>query len=402
MNMKLNFTHKIAFIYTALMLCVLALVAAVASYWFSDYTDRLYYDFLEERAYAIGQQNLDRFNGSEAYEAYRRHRKFVAVHPVSSQIVLDADNDQPQQRRENQKVLRRLLTSVQLHDLLQHKIVHFRHHDNLGVAVYYPKQEGDFIVIVTLNEHLGDFLQNQFAYWLVAIVALFVIIVFLVGKIYTQRYINRLDEALQREKQFVHHASHELNNPLTAIRGECEIMLLKPRNGEEYVGALGRIEDESKRMGQIIKQLLYLSSAMEEDKGNDLEPICWREFLKQFAAEDRVVLNVETEDNAVIEANPYLLKMAMANVVSNALKYSNCQVVITLSAGEISVADQGIGIPKKELSLIWQPFYRASNTHGYKGGGIGMSLASRIFKLYGVKMEVKSKEHVGTTVFLKY
>ena len=400
--MKLNFTHKIAFIYTALMLCVLALVAVVASYWLSDYTDRLYYDFLEDRAYAIGQQNLDRFNGSEAYEAYRRHRKFVAVHPVSQQIVLDADNDQPQQRQENQKVLNHLLTPSQQRDLLRHKLVHFRHHDNLGVAIYYPKQEGDFIVIVTLNEHLGDFLQNQFAYWLIAIVALFIIIVFLVGKIYTQRYINRLDEALLREKQFVHHASHELNNPLTAIRGECEIMLLKPRNGEEYVGALGRIEEESKRMSQIIKQLLYLSSALEEDKGNDQEPIYWCEFLKQFAADNRVVLNIETDENAVIEANPYLLKMAMGNVVRNALKYSCSQVVITLSAGEISVADNGIGIPQKELALIWQPFYRASNTHDYKGGGIGISLASRIFKLYGIKMEVQSKENVGTTVFLKF
>ena len=400
--MKLNFTHKITFIYTALMLCVLALVAVVASYWLSDYTDRLYYDFLEDRAYAIGQQNLDRFNGSEAYEAYCRHRKFVAVHPVSQQIVLDADNDQPQQRQENQKVLNRLLTSSQQRDLLRHKLVHFRHHDNLGVAIYYPKQEGDFIVIVTLNEHLGDFLQNRFAYWLIAIVALFIIIVFLVGKIYTQRYINRLDEALLREKQFVHHASHELNNPLTAIRGECEIMLLKSRNGEEYVGALGRIEEESKRMSQIIKQLLYLSSAMEEDKGNDQEPICWCEFLKQFAADDRVVLNIETDENAVIEANPYLLKIAMGNVVRNALKYSCSQVFITLSAGEISVADHGIGIPQKELALIWQPFYRASNTHDYKGGGIGISLASRIFKLYGIKMEVQSKENMGTTVFLKF
>ena len=400
--MKLNFSHKLTVIYTALMLCVLALVGAVAGYWFNDYTDSLYYDFLEERAYAIGQQNLDRFNGPEAYEAYRRHRQFVPVHPVSSQIVLDADNQLPQQRRENQRVLDRLLTPDQQHALFLHKLVRFRHHENLGVAVYYPKQEGDFIVIVTLNEHLGDFLQDQFAYWLAAVIVLFIIIIVLVGKLYTQRYINRLDEALLREKQFVHHASHELNNPLTAIQGECEIMLLKPRSGEEYVEALGRIGKESQRMNQIIRQLLYLSSAMETDKGDDVEPISWRQFLMQFADNDRVTLKVETDKEPTINANPYLLKMATANIVSNALKYSERQVVITLSDNQIAIADEGIGIPRKEQPLILQPFYRASNTRSYQGGGIGMSLSSRIFKLYGIRMEVRSKENVGTVVRLEW
>ena len=400
--MNINFGHKLTFIYTALMLCVLALIGAVAGYWLSDYTDRLYYDFLEDRAYAIGQQNLNRFNGPEAYEAYRKHRQFVPVHPVSSQIVLDADNEQPQQRRANQHVLNRLLSPAQQHALLQHKLVRFRHHDNLGVAVYYPKQEGDFIVIVTLNEHLGDFLQDQFAYWLAAVVLLFVIIVVLVGKLYTQRYINRLDEALQREKQFVHHASHELNNPITAIRGECEIMLLKERSSHEYVEALGRIEQESQRMGLIIRQLLYLSSAMETGKGDDVEPIEWQQFLMQFATDGRVALKVETTKNPTIEANPYLLKMAAGNIVSNALKYSEGQVVITLTDSQVAIADEGIGIPQSELPLILQPFYRASNTRGYQGGGIGMSLSSRIFKLYGIRMEVKSSENVGTVVKLQW
>lgn len=400
--MKLEFSHKLTFIYTVLMLCVLALVGAVASYWINDYTDRLYYDFLEERAYAIGQQNLERFNGSEAYEAYLKHRKFVPVHPVASQIVLDADNEQPQQRQANQRVLNRLLTPEQQHALFQHKLVRFRHHVNLGVAVYYPKQEGDFIVIVTLNEHLGDFLQDQFAYWLLAAFVLFVIIVLLIGKLYTQRYINRLDEALQREKQFVHHASHELNNPLTAIRGECEIMLLKPRSGNEYVGALGRIGEEAGRMSQIIRQLLYLSTTMETGKGDNVEPISWRKFLQQFTTYERVTLNVETDKTPMIEANPDLLKIATENIVRNALKYSDKPVVITLSDSQISIADKGIGIPHKELSLILQPFYRASNTRSYQGGGIGMSLSSRIFKLYGIKMEVNSKENEGTIVVLKY
>ena len=154
-------------------------------------------------------------------------------------------------------------------------------------------------------------------------------------------------------------------------------------------------------MSQMIRQLLYLSSAMETGKGDDVEPIAWRQFLTPFA-DDRVTLKVETASDPVVEANPYLLKMATENIVRNALKYSEKPVVITLSDRQLTVSDEGIGIPRKELSLILQPFYRASNTRSYQGGGIGMSLSARIFKLYGIRMQVKSKENVGTTVVLEW
>ena len=185
-------------------------------------------------------------------------------------------------------MLDQLLSTDEQHTLHTQKLVHFRNHESLGVAVYFPKKEGDFIVIVTLNEHLGDFLQNRLAYWLIAITLLFVISIVLVGKLYMERYIRRMDEALSREKQFVHHASHELNNPLTAIQGECEITLIRPRSNQEYVEAIERISTESGRMTQIIRQLLLLSSAMEGKGNKGKERISWADFLRQFADEERV------------------------------------------------------------------------------------------------------------------
>ncbi len=399
--MKLKFSHKITLIYIFLMLCVLGIVVAIATYWFCDNTNRMYYSFLEERAYEIGRQDLNRFNGSGAYNAYVKNREYAAVHPVSNQIVLDADNKDMTQQKANQQMLNQLLSSEEQRILHTQRLVHFRNHESLGVAVYFPKKEGDFIVIVTLNEHLGDFLQNRLAYWLIAIIILFVISIILIGKLYMERYISRLNEALSREKQFVHHASHELNNPLTAIQGECEITLIRERSKEEYMEALERISTESGRMIQIIRQLLQLSAAMDGKGCEGVETIAWADFLQQFAANKRVSLCVKADKPKTIAANPYLLKIAMQNIVCNALKYSKDQVLITLGNNQLTIADRGIGIPKSELPLILQPFYRASNTHTYQGNGIGMSLSVQIFNLYGIKMTVRSKENEGTVIVLR-
>ncbi len=398
--MKLRFGHKITLIYISLMLCALGIVVALASYWFCDNTNRMCYRYLEERADEIAAQNLNRFNGSGAYDAYVRSRKYVAVHPAFNQFILDADNQDEAQQKANRRMLDQLMSADLQKELYIQRQVHFRNHESLGVAIYCPKKEGDFIVIVMMNEHLGDFLQNRLSYWLIAVCILFVFSIILVGKLYMERYLGRLEETLRREKQFVHHASHELNNPLTAIQGECEITLIRERTGQEYVEALERISTESARMVQIIRQLLLLSSAMEGDGNESRETISWGDFLQQFT-DDRVILHIEADKPRTIEANPYLLKMAMQNLVRNALKYSDGQVVITLTSNEITVSDHGIGIPKRELPLVLQPFYRASNTQAYQGNGIGMSLSAQIFKLYGIKMTVLSQENEGTVVVLK-
>lgn len=399
--MKWKFSHKITLIYVSLMLCALGIVVAITTYWFCDNTDRMYYSYLEDRANEIGRQDLHRFNGSGAYDAYVRNREYAVGRPVFNQIVLDADSKDKMQQMANQRMLDQMLSADEQQTLHKEKMVHFRNQENLGVGVYCPKEEGDFIVIVTLNEHLGDFLQNRLAYWLIAIILLFVVSIILIGKLYMERYISRMDEALVRERQFVHHASHELNNPLTAIQGECEITLIRPRSNQEYVEALDRIGTEAERMNQIIHQLLLLSSAMEGKRDEGEECISWSDFLRQFADGERVIVKVETDKPQTIMANPYLLRMAMQNIVRNALKYSSGQVIIKLGSRHVCVADHGIGIPKSEIPLILQPFYRASNTHAHQGNGIGMSLSAQIFNLYGIGMEVRSRENVGTMVVLK-
>lgn len=283
----LKIAHKIIFIYSAITLCAIGMAFAVLSYWMSDYADNLYYSFLEERAELIAQKNLERCSGNRVYNIYMEHRTDTVAKPVSTQIVLDADKT-----RATRRALHRFMSSTQIEKLKNKGELKFKHGDNLGIAVYYPKPEGNFIVIVMLNKHLGEYLHRQMGYWLIGITSLCLLIVVLVSRLYTQRHIDTLHEAYQRERQFIHHASHELNNPLTAIQGECEIALMKTRDAKEYEGSLNRIEQEALRMSQTIKQLLYLSMAMNESDGESREIIIWKDFLNQFTNNERVCINI--------------------------------------------------------------------------------------------------------------
>ncbi len=370
---------------------------AVLWYWMSDYADNLYYSFLEERAELIAQKNLERCSGNRVYDIYMEHRTDTVAKPVSTQIVLDADKTQATRR-----ALLRFMSPGQIERLRDKGELKFKHGDNLGLAVYYPKPEGNFIVIVMLNRHLGEYLHRQMGYWLIGVTSLCILIVVLVSRLYTQRHIDTLHEAYQRERQFIHHASHELNNPLTAIQGECEIALMKKRDAADYEDSLNRIEQEAQRMSQTIKQLLYLSMAMNESDGESRELIIWKDFLNRFSDNERVHLNVSQGcDSCCIMANPYLLKMAVGNIVRNALKYSSDDVDITLNEKSVVIKDKGIGIPKSDIPYITQPFYRAANTRSFQGNGIGMSLAVNILKLYGIVVKIESEENAGTTIIMR-
>ena len=115
----------------------------------------------------------------------------------------------------------------------------------------------------------------------------------------------------------------------------------------------------------------------------------------------------EKDNNAYnIEANKHLFFIALQNIIDNACKYSEKQVVVKLFQTklgfQISVIDEGIGIPSSEKDKIFDTFYRAGNTSGYKGSGIGLSLTSKILKLSRADIKIESSENKGTAVLITW
>ena len=222
-----------------------------------------------------------------------------------------------------------------------------------------------------------------------------------ISRRYAAQMVERIDWAYQSEKAFISNASHELNNPLTAIQGECEISLMRERTAKEYQDALRRIAMENHRVIQLIKQLLFLARGDREQLQKAIDTFCLADYLMPFTSE-RISFS---PDNFAyqVEANPDLLKIALQNILQNACKYSGDKPVeMRLRGSVLSIVDQGIGIPPEEIQRVTQPFYRASNAHAYAGRGIGLSLSLRILRKYGASVQITSRLGEGTTVAIDF
>ena len=387
--------NKIALFYTTITIGIIAMVTVVFYFVATNYISRLYYSYLTEKAYAIAEKHWEKDEVDE--EDYARIQKhYEETLPVASEILLNADS-----LAETRTVLSRYLTDDKISDLYKGNVIRFHKDNELGAAVYYPDNEGNFIVVVISSNQYGGDIQQRIGWLLLAMLVVSAVLVYFVGRLYATRMVDRIDAAYQSEKSFISNASHELNNPLTAIQGECEISLLKERTPAEYQAALGRIASETKRIIQLMKNLLFLSHGDKEILKNERETVLLADFLMQFVG-NRIRF---TTDNFafVIQANPYLLKIAINNILNNACKYSGeAPVEMRLKGATLTITDTGIGIPEEEITRVYQPFYRASNTREFAGHGIGLSLSMRILRTYGAEVNILSEVGKGTTVAIEF
>ena len=225
---------KIAWIYTFLIMTLVVIVGCMF-YWLTMRSvNLLYQDYLTERAYATAEKYWEEDElDAESYEEVKRRYEHSLV--PSKEIVLTADSI-----KKAQTTLTKYLNNNQISDLYKGEIVHFSTSlDNgQGVAIYYPDNEGNFIILVLSNNRYGMDVLFRMKWLLLIALGITAVLVYGVGKLYACRLVNRIDEAYLREKAFISNASHEINNPLTAIQGECEISLMKARNSNEYKSAL--------------------------------------------------------------------------------------------------------------------------------------------------------------------
>ncbi len=221
------------------------------------------------------------------------------------------------------------------------------------------------------------------------------------------KMLDRLETAFEAQKQFVRNASHEIKNPLTAIKGEIEILLQKERSITEYKKALTIISAEADRLEVLTRQLLDLEKVNAMDEINNPEVFSLEQIILEVAEKfppQLVKLSLaEMEQSCSVKGRSNLLLLGLSNLVENGLKYSNnLQVEIRFhrshQQGIITIIDQGFGIPDQDLKKIFQPLYRASNALSKQGHGVGLSLAKRIIELHGGTINLDTKEGKGTKV----
>lgn len=217
--------------------------------------------------------------------------------------------------------------------------------------------------------------------------------------------LDRLRKAFESQRNFIANASHEMRTPLTTISGQLEVLLLKARTVEEYGGSLRSVLEDMHALNRLADRLLLMAQAENKAPRSSFVPVRMDEVLWQSRAEvlraeprnavDIELDDVEEEEDLLLNGNENLLRSLMTNLIENACKYAgDRRARVTLrSAGRemhIDVKDQGPGIAPADHDRVFEPFYRATNTGGAKGHGIGLSLARRIAELHGGRITLRS------------
>jgi heavy metal sensor kinase len=229
--------------------------------------------------------------------------------------------------------------------------------------------------------------------------------------------LGRLDEAFRQVRQFSADASHELQTPLTILKGEMEVALRSHRSPEEYQRVLKSGLEEIDRISHLVEGLLLLARADAGVLRMDKQPVALEALLEEVYEQMKVV----AEDHSVslrlgarvpvsIKGDREHLRRLLLNLVDNAIKYTPEGGGVTLSLegdGEwasLGVSDTGAGLSKEDQERIFGRFCRAGVPHSQSqgGAGLGLCIAQSIAEAHGGCIEVESEPGRGSTftVFL--
>jgi signal transduction histidine kinase len=229
--------------------------------------------------------------------------------------------------------------------------------------------------------------------------------------------LDRIEKAVEREKQFTSDASHELRTPLTVLKGTLEVLIRKPRNQAEYEEKINFCISEVNRLNYLVDQLLLLARFENHKQSLQIENIYLNAIILEVLTlysteinEKQIEISYNFSEDYFINSDNYLVATIISNVISNAIKYSkhNGEISIHLAVKNsktiCSISDNGIGIAKEDLDKIVNPFYRSNPTLNpdIKGSGLGLSIVERITQLLNIKFKIKSKVNVGTQVFIEF
>lgn len=217
----------------------------------------------------------------------------------------------------------------------------------------------------------------------------------------------------EMKDDFVSNMTHELKTPI-AIAYSANDALLNydtANDTQKKVTYLKIANKQLVRLRELVENILAMSMERRNTMKLKPETVPLRPFVEEIAAAQRmrgekeITINVDVDESVAIEADRTHLSNILNNLIDNAIKYSGDSVVITVSGNgtEISVADNGIGIPAKSIPYLFNKFYRVphGNRQDVRGYGIGLYYVKSILDKMGWTIEVDSKEREGSVFTIK-
>lgn len=226
-------------------------------------------------------------------------------------------------------------------------------------------------------------------------------------------------ETLRFRSELVSIASHELRTPLTGIRWSEETMLKSGKLPEKTIETVEQMYESTLKLQESIEDILQLAGLQNQQLKHlqkvptDITTMVKGIFSTQQLPASQHGIKLEFShdwpENLSIACDPVRMRRVFNNIISNAIKYtrSNTSVVVGYEKVDeshvITVKDQGIGIPKKDVDRVFSGFYRSANAikHEANGTGMGLYLSRSVIEQHGGSMWLNSKLGKGTTVFIK-
>jgi two-component system OmpR family sensor kinase len=224
--------------------------------------------------------------------------------------------------------------------------------------------------------------------------------------------LRRLDNAFQQIRQFSADASHELQTPVTILKGELEVALRTPRSPEAYQRHLHSALEEVERIATLVDGLLLLARADAGVLRMDCQPVDLARLVEEvwgqsqlLAAARHIALERRPMEPVTIQGDYERLRRLLLNLVDNGIKYTPPGGCVTLSLhrhgawASLQVTDTGIGLSPAEQERVFQRFYRAdlARAQGQAGAGLGLCIAQSIAEAHGGRLQVESTPGRGST-----
>ena len=232
--------------------------------------------------------------------------------------------------------------------------------------------------------------------------------------IFDDSEMRRLDSI---RRDFVANISHELKTPIGALSILSEAVLGASDDPEAIVKFATRMQTESKRLSDLVQEIINLSRLQDDDPLKNAKDFDLNQVLldaisqsEMTAAARNIAVIYSEQASAKIKGDYTQVMMAISNLIENAINYSpeGTRVAVALlvndGLAEVSVTDQGIGIPEKDLERIFERFYRVdpARSRATGGTGLGLSIVKHVVTNHGGDVLVWSVEGAGSTFTIRF
>ncbi|RNI28976.1 sensor histidine kinase [Rufibacter latericius] len=449
----MNFRNQLTLIFSGLTTAVLIFMGIIIYFFAEQYTRRQFFQRLMDRGVISAQMYLERDELSVASMKKVQRKYLQSLSEETLTIYNRARTPQVTPEARRLSVPGRVFDEID-----KNKKTEFWQGNKQGVGLWYEDNQGNFYIIVSAVDVTGTSKLRNLQEILLTSVLIGILVMVVAGHFFARKVLqpivsivqevnkirasnlhlrvperenrdeignlvqtfnqmlDRLETSFYMQKSFIANASHELRNPLTAIRGELEVTLLKDRSPKEYKQSLETLQKETERLEKLTSDLILLAQTGFDEQAVRQELVRLDEVLlevkanlNQLLPQNQIQLDLsalpDNPDLITVWGNRNLLQIALKNVLENASKFSDHkEVIVTLILQEqqvmVQVQDKGIGIPEQELSRVLEPFYRAQNARTRTGTGIGLAMTEKILRLHSGSIQIDSSLQKGTTVRL--